>query len=640
MEFIYNLSRRKVPYIIVDISIILSSYFISYFLRFYPGLDTHLHFFKPVYFILLVTSYLIIFYLSQIYKIIWAYSNIKDVYKLGFANIGSFITVLLIILIFIKTYSRLVFILTFFLILIGTIFYRVLLRDYFSKWKDKNNVKHSPIEQQLKSKKILIIGAGESGRTILAELLKKGLRKNVVGFIDDDPEKIGKIFNGKKIFAGTEKIEKIISNHKITEIIIAMPSVDSVSIKEMVTNIKENQQNISIKILPPIIEILGNRPLIGSLREIGIDDLIGREEVTVDIVSIEKSFNGKIILVTGAGGSIGSEICRQLLKFNIKKLIAIDREECSIYNLVKNLHDNLEYLPYKPQISFKIVDVKDSFLIDNVFRIHEPDVVFHAAAHKHVPLLEYNEAEALYNNVYGTLQLLKSAKKYNIENFILISTDKAVNPTSIMGASKRIAELITLYYNKEKELKNTIVRFGNVIGSRGSVIPLFQEQINKGGPVTVTHPDMQRYFMTISEASILVINAAAYSKGGEIFVLDMGQQHKIVDIARNLMMFYGYEPEKDIKITYTGLRPGEKLYEELYYKRENFKETGNEKIFVLNTDGDDYKKKDIEKIINIEFNDIAKYNSMGIRKFIKNLIKEYNYDNLYAKDFHYSKFVN
>ncbi len=573
-----------------------------------------------------VTSYLVFFYLFQIYRIIWSYSDIKDVYKLGIANIVSFITVFIIVLIFINTYSRLVFILTFFVILLGTVLYRVLIRDYFSKWKDKNNIKHSPIEQQLKSKKILIVGAGEAGRTILSELAKKSLRKNVAGFLDDDPNKIGKIFNGKKIFAGTEKVDKIISAQNITEIIIAMPSVESPAITKMVTDIKENYQNISIKILPPIIEILGNKPLIGSLREIGIDDLIGREEVKVDIASIDKSFNGKTVLVTGAGGSIGSEICKQLLNFKIKKLIAIGRGENSIYNLVRNIHSYIEYLSFKPEIDFKIVDVKDSALIDNIFKESKPDVVFHAAAHKHVPLMEYNEAEALNNNVFGTLQILKSAKKYNLNKFVLISTDKAVNPVSIMGASKRIAELITLYYNKVKGLNTTIVRFGNVIGSRGSVIPLFQEQITKGGPVTVTHADIKRYFMTIPEASILVINASAYSKGGEIFVLDMGKQHRIIDIAKNLIRFYGYEPEKDIKIAITGLRPGEKLYEELFYdNRESLGKTGNEKIWVLNTDNENYKKENIEKFISMDFNDIAKYNSLEVRKLIKNLVKEYDY---------------
>jgi len=571
----------------------------------------------------------------------WTYSNIKDVYKLGIANITGFLPFIFIVFIFSMRYSRLVFILTFFFVLIGTIFYRVIIRDYFSKLRDKNSIKPSRIEQELKSRKILIVGAGEAGRTILAELFKKNLRKNVVGFIDDDPNKIGKIINGKKIFGGIASIKKIISDYNINEVFITMPSVGSEVINQVITTIKEGNRDISIKILPSIIEILGDKPLIGILREIGIDDIIGREEVNVDIASIEKTFNGKTILVTGAGGSIGSEICKQLLKFKIKKLIAIGRGEYSIYELIKNLQDYVEYLIYKPEIDFKIADVKDYTLIDNVLKESKPDVVFHAAAHKHVPILEYNEVEALKNNVFGTLQILKLSKKHNIKKFVLISTDKAVNPVSIMGASKRIAELITQYYYKEKGLKTTIVRFGNVIGSRGSVIPLFQEQIKKGGPVTVTHPDIKRYFMTIPEASILVINASAYSNGGEIFVLDMGKQHKLIDIAKNLIRFYGYEPETDIKIIYTGLRPGEKLYEELYYdKGENLTKTANEKIWVIKTDKENYTKENIEKFINMDFSDIIKYNSFEIRKLMKTLVTEYNYDNYNRYKFDYFKFLN
>jgi len=535
-------------------------------------------------------------------------------------------------------YSRLVFILTFFFILIGTVFYRVIIRDYFSKKSNRKKNKVISGEQHFKTRKILIVGAGEAGRTILAELDRKGLSKSVVGFIDDDLRKIGKIFNGKKIFESTENIEKIISDFNADEILIAMPSAGSDVINRLVINIKKISRDITIKTLPSIIELLGKKSLISSLRDISIDDLIGREEVKVDIASIEKNFSGKIVLVTGAGGSIGSEICKQLLNFKIKKLIAIDRSEFSIYNLINDLKDYITYLGYKPEIIYKIVDIKNYNLMNRLFDANKQDAVFHAAAHKHVPLMEYNEAEALQNNVGGTLQLLKLSKKYDVEKFVLVSTDKSVYPVSIMGASKRISELITQYYHKEKGLKTSIVRFGNVIGSSGSVIPLFQDQIKKGGPVTVTHPDIKRYFMTIPEASILVINASVYSNGGEIFVLDMGKQHRIIDIAKNLIRFCGYEPEKDIKIVFTGLRPGEKLYEELFYdNKESLGKTGNEKIWVLNTGNENYKKENIEKFISMDFNDIAEYNSLEVRKLIKSLVKEYDY---YEYKRNYSKHVN
>jgi FlaA1/EpsC-like NDP-sugar epimerase len=419
-----------------------------------------------------------------------------------------------------------------------------------------------------------------------------------------------------------------------------MPSAGSEIINRMVTHIRSVAKNISIKTLPSIIELLGKRTLIGSLRSISIDDLIGREEVKVDVAGIEKNFKDKVVLVTGAGGSIGAEICKQLLNFKIKKLIAIDRSEFLLYTLIKNIQRDMGYLGYKPDIIFRVIDIKDSHPMDKVFSETRPDTVFHAAAHKHVPLMEYNETEAFRNNVGGTLQLLKLCKQHKVDKFVLVSTDKSVYPVSVMGVTKRIAELITLYYHNEKGLPTAIVRFGNVIGSRGSVVPLFQEQIKSGGPVTVTHPDMKRFFMTIPEASILVINASVYSKGGEIFVLDMGKQHSVLDIAKNLIRFYGYEPGKDIEIVFTGLRPGEKLYEELFYKRECMRETENEKILILDSRGEDYNKATIENFLGMDLGDIYGYDAKSIRCFMKRFVAEYDFNNLHERKDDSSKLVN
>ena len=461
-----------------------------------------------------------------------------------------------------------------------------------------------------------------------------------MGFIDDDPLKIGKILNGKKIFDNTGNVEKVAADNNVDEVLIAMPSAGSEVINRMVTQIRSAAKDISIKTLPSIIELLGKTTLIGSLRSISIDDLIGREEVKVDVGSIEKNYKDKVVLVTGAGGSIGAEICKQLLNFKIKKLIAIDRSEFTLYTLIKEIQGDVGYLMHKPDIIYRVVDIKDSHLMDKVFSETRPDTVFHAAAHKHVPLMEYNEAEAFRNNVGGTLQLLKLSKQHKVDKFVLVSTDKSVYPVSVMGVTKRIAELITLYYHNEKGLSTAIVRFGNVIGSRGSVIPLFQEQIKSGGPVTVTHPDMKRFFMTIPEASILVINASVYSKGGEIFVLDMGKQHRVLDIAKNLIRFYGYKPGKDIEIVFTGLRPGEKLYEELFYKRECMRETENEKIMILDSKGEDYNKAAIEKLIRMDLDDVYAYDAESIRCFMKQFVAEYDFNNLHECKDDGSKLVN
>ena len=640
MEIVYRVSKKRSLFILTDLLLIVASYAISYVLRFYPDLGQHLFLLDTIHFILLLFPYLFTFYIFQIYRIIWEYSNINDVYKLGLANVAGFLLFIFIVFVLRLNYSRLVFILTFFFILIGTIFYRVLIRDYFSKRRNRNNHKEKAGEGVLTERRILIAGAGEAGRTILAELSREGLGKNVVGFIDDDPLKIGKILNGKKIFDNTGNVDKVAADNNVDEVLIAMPSAGSEVINRMVTHIRRTAKDISIKTLPSIIELLGKRPLIGSLRSISIDDLLGREEVKVDVAGIEKNYKDKVVLVTGAGGSIGAEICKQLLNFKIKKLIAIDRSEFTLYTLIKEIQRDMGYLGYKPDIIYRVVDIKDSHLMDKVYSETRPDTVFHAAAHKHVPLMEYNEAEAFRNNVGGTLQLLNLSKKHKVDKFVLVSTDKSVYPVSVMGVTKRIAELVTLYYHNEKGLSTAIVRFGNVIGSRGSVIPLFQEQIKSGGPVTVTHRDMKRFFMTIPEASILVINASVYSKGGEIFVLDMGKQHRVLDIARNLIRFYGYEPGKDIEIVFTGLRPGEKLYEELFYKKECMRETENEKILILDSRGEDYNKAAIEKLLGMDLDDVYGYDAKSIRCFMKQFVAEYDFNNLHECKDDGSKLVN
>jgi FlaA1/EpsC-like NDP-sugar epimerase len=355
---------------------------------------------------------------------------------------------------------------------------------------------------------------------------------------------------------------------------------------------------------------------------------------------IKQEFLDKTILVTGAGGSIGSEICRQLLKFRVKRIVMVGRGEYSIYNLIKSISESCKFLEYHPEVVYRIADVKDKRLMEKIFNEYHPQIVFHAAAHKHVPLMEYNEIEALQNNVFGTYNVIDISNQYGVSRLVLISTDKAVRPVNILGASKRLAELVALQYYRKHGLNVSIVRFGNVVGSRGSVIPLFQEQIEKGGPVTVTDPDVTRYFMSIPEASLLVINASAISKGGEIFVLDMGKQYRILDIAKNLIELYGLRVGVDIDIVFTGLRPGEKLYEELHYSDENLHATENNKIYVLDGSNCNHSLKTIESLLEGGIECLLGMSKKEIRHAIGEILSEYDYSASSINDGESPRFIS
>ena len=644
MKYIYKITKRNALYLVFDLFIINLSYALAYVLRFYPGLGAETTLVTAKYFALLSGAYILSFYLFQTYRTMWQYSNIRDVYKLGAANVFGFLIFALVVLFFHLEYSRLVYILFFFFTLAASTFYRVLIRDYFSKRRNGKNGESDDVPGHAgSSMHILLVGAGETGRTILAEYSRLGIEKNVVGFVDDDPEKTGKTLGGKMVLAVTDEITEVIGKYDVDEVIITMPQARSESINRIALRIRtefKKVKNVRIRVLPSLLEALDKRSLVGSLREIGIDDLIGREEVKVDDRAIEKTFSDKTVLITGAGGSIGAELCRQLLKFRIKRLVAVGRGEFSIYELIRNLQEYREYLDYEPDIVFKIADIKDPSLMRTIFGSYRPDVVFHAAAHKHVPLMEFNEAEALQNNMVGTINMLELSKEHEVEKFVLISTDKAVNPVSVMGATKRMAEILSLYYFREKGVNASIVRFGNVIGSRGSVIPLFKEQIERGGPITVTHPDIRRFFMTIPEASVLVINAAAYAQGGDILALDMGKQYRVEEIANNLIRFYGYEPGDEIQIVHTGLRPGEKLCEELYYEKESLERTDNEKIFILKTDDDVYDKKAIDEFMREDLKGFVDYDPKKIRLSLKKVVKNYSFSERENFDNDSSKYIS
>ena len=435
--------------------------------------------------------------------------------------------------------------------------------------KKKSERKSNP------DRKVLIIGAGSAGSIILKEIQTSNkIRYNVVGFVDADKNKIGTYISGVKVLGAPENIKLYADITDADLIIIAIPTATAKETRRLSKLCLET--NCETKILPGIYQMLDGEISVSRLRNVDVQDLLGREPINLNTDEIMGYIKGEVVLVTGGGGSIGSELCRQIASHNPKQLIILDIYENNAYEIeqeLKRSHPELNLLTL-------IASVRDSVKMDDVFRTYRPGIVFHAAAHKHVPLMETSPNEAVKNNIIGTYKVVKCADRYKVKRFVQISTDKAVNPTNIMGATKRVCEMIIQAFAKKSETKFVAVRFGNVLGSNGSVIPLFKKQIAEGGPVTVTHKDIIRYFMTIPEAVSLVLQAGAYAEGGEIFVLDMGEQVRIYDLACNLIKLSGYEPEKDIEIKVTGLRPGEKLYEERLMAEEGLKKTANDRISI------------------------------------------------------------
>ena len=422
--------------------------------------------------------------------------------------------------------------------------------------------------------RVLIVGAGDAGAVIAREIQRyHNDGREVVGFIDDDKDKINKQMFGVKVLGDRFSMKENVVRYDVDEIIIAMPSVKGDDIRQIIEIAQRTK--CKVKILPGVYEIINGNASVSKLREVQIEDLLGRKPVKLDNTAVSAYIKDKIVLVTGAGGSIGSEICRQVAKMQPAKMLLLGKGENSIYEIHQELlstYPELEKVPI-------IADVRDRQRISEIMDQYQPQVVFHAAAHKHVPLMEYQPIESVKNNVLGTKTVAEEASAHNVETFVMISTDKAVNPTSVMGCTKRVAEMYVQSMNAVSDTRFVAVRFGNVLGSRGSVIPLFKKQIAKGGPVTVTHPDMKRYFMTIPEASQLVLQAGAMAKGGEVFVLDMGEPVKICNLAKDLISLSGLTPGVDIEIKYTGLRPGEKLFEELLSAEDGTDTTAHEKIF-------------------------------------------------------------
>ena len=468
-----------------------------------------------------------------------------------------------------------------------------------------------------KGTNVMIIGAGEAGSMLIREMMNSHvLNKKVCCIIDDAPDKQGSFVDGIKVVGNRYSILEMVQRFSITEIVIAMPSVSKKTLKELLDICKET--TCEIKILPGLYQFVNGDVSVGNLRKVEVEDLLGRDPIRVDTDSIMGYVTGKVVLVTGGGGSIGSELCRQIANHQPKQLIIVDIYENNAYEIQQELLRNHPEL----NLLVLIASVRNTARMNYIFETYRPEIVYHAAAHKHVPLMEVSPNEAIKNNVFGTLKTVQAADKYGAKRFVLISTDKAVNPTNIMGATKRICEMIVQTYNKRSNTEFVAVRFGNVLGSNGSVIPLFKKQIEAGGPVTVTHPDIIRYFMTIPEAVSLVLQAGAYAKGGEIFVLDMGEPVKILDLATNLIKLSGYIPGEDIAIEFTGLRPGEKLYEELLMKEEGMQDTENKLIHIGKPIEMDDEKflNDLKELYQVVLKEPAK---TEIRQHVKRIVPTY-----------------
>jgi len=563
-----------------DVFLFAAALLLSYLFRFEFDLE-------PVYeqqlrFLLipLILLKVFIFFIFGLYRGMWRYTSIRDFWRLLQASAVSSLLIMALILISYRFqgYSRAVFLMDGGLTFLLTGGLRMAIRTIFTMRERTGHDTSTPATHR---KQILIVGAGSAGEKILREIIENDhLNYGVVGFLDDDPRKHGRSIHGIPVLGSLQDTPGFVEKHEITEILIAIPSATGDQIRRIVNACKAC--GVAYKTLPGIGEIIDGRVSIKALRDVNYEDLLGRSPVQLDMGEIRGYLDGKTVLVTGCGGSIGAELCRQIVRFQPKKLILLDAHEANLFHIALELRNEMHFDRCEALLGL----VQDERLMTSVFQKYHPHVVFHAAAYKHVPMLETNPWEAVFNNIIGSRIVMEMARRHGTERFVLVSTDKAVRPTNVMGASKRVTELLLRNF-QDTGARFMSVRFGNVVGSSGSVIPVFRHQIEQGGPVTVTHPEVTRFFMTIPEAAQLILQAGAMGEGGEIFILKMGTPVKIADMARDLIRLSGREPDRDVKIVYTGLRDGEKLYEELITVGEGIVPTGHGKIMVLRANGPD-----------------------------------------------------
>ncbi|MBQ7889138.1 MAG: polysaccharide biosynthesis protein [Erysipelotrichaceae bacterium] len=603
-------AMRVLSLVVVDAILINAAVLGSLLLRFeFSFVNLELSGFVPNY-MKLAPFYtvftLLIFTTFRLYHSLWAYAGIDELRNICAASltsgIGLYVISKLSGILLPRSLPVITILVMTTLVGSGRFGYRVLRR-----FRDASREEKQPT---------LLIGAGAAGSLVLRDLQNSNHSKNkVLCIIDDDPSKHGTYLLGVKVVGGREKIVEMVEKYQIKDIILAMPAASPSQKRAIIALCQKTR--CRIQTLPGIYQLASGQVSIQQIRNVEVEDLLGREKVNVDETEIGEKLKDKVILVTGGGGSIGSELCRQVARKSIKKLIIFDIYENNAYDIQQELRRTCPDL----DLEVCIGSVRDEKRVNAIFEKYRPDVVCHAAAHKHVPLMEDSPAEAIKNNVFGTYNVACAADKYQAENFLLISTDKAVNPTNIMGASKRICEMIIQTLSKTSKTRFAAVRFGNVLGSNGSVIPLFRKQIAAGGPVTVTHKDIIRYFMTISEAVSLVLQACVYAKEGEVFVLDMGDPVRIDDLARNMIRLSGLEPDVDIKIEYTGLRPGEKLYEELLMQDEGLDTTPNQLIFIGHFNDFDH---DVLMHSLEELKEACEHHPDSMKELVKKIVPTYH----------------
>lgn len=607
---------RRTALVIYDIISIISASYLALIIRYNFELnEIPEHFINPVRHFLPIGIVLtmIVLYLFKMYSSLWAFAGETELQNLVISSVISTIIQAVGLQFFKYEGQQAVpssYYILYMFVLIAFIFV-----SRFS-YRFLRSLKHRTINKK-NTISVMVIGAGEAANAIIKEIINSNFSTMVIRcIIDDDPGKAGRFIQGIKVVGGRDKIIECADLYDIDEIIMAMPSANRQTISEILDICKET--NCKLRSLPGMYQLVNGEVSVAKLRDVEVEDLLGRDPIEVDLNSILGYVQDKVILVTGGGGSIGSELCRQIATHHPKQLIIVDIYENSAYDIQQELKINHPDL----NLVVLIASVRNTNRMNWIFEEYKPDIVYHAAAHKHVPLMETSPNEAIKNNVFGTFKTAQAAAFNGVKRFVMISTDKAVNPTNIMGASKRICEMVIQTFNRHYDTEFVAVRFGNVLGSNGSVIPLFKKQILSGGPVTVTHPDIIRYFMTIPEAVSLVLQAGAYAKGGEIFVLDMGKPVKILDLAKNLIKLSGYRVDEDIKIEFTGLRPGEKLYEELLMDEEGLTATQNKSIFIgkpIEIDEDEFFK--VLKALKDE----SKEESADIRPLVKKIVPTYNY---------------